>query len=86
MTLPIINIGDFENKTETEYPIGKYKNGDYKTCYHCNERFYVGEIFVNSSVDSELRGNKPTLVHIKCEPESTKLRNLIYSPKYSCIL
>lgn len=109
MPLPIIDPNHFVKLTETEYPIGKYKSGEIKYCYICNEKFYVGELFINSSHKIKERedyiqiltnefGNdvakmrlskmsrvKCVMVHQRCERNSNKLVNLIYSPNYSCI-
>ena len=109
MSLPTINISDFANRVEAEYPIGKNKSGEYKLCYICEKKFLVGDIFINSSKAIENREEyrmelekefgkevadyrierlnkvKSVLVHSKCEPDSYKIRNLIVSPKYSCI-
>ena len=109
MPLPVITTSDFENSVEAEYPIGKYKSGEYKLCYICKEQFNVGELYINSSKMFEERRKyrqsledefgkevadyrvkrlgkvKSVLVHCRCEPYSNKVKNLIYSPHYSCI-
>ena len=109
MSLPVINIADFEQRKEAEYPLGKYKSGEYRLCYICNNKFRVGDIFINSSKAIEDRKEyrnqlekefgkdvadyrisrmekvKSVLVHSNCEPKSDKIKNLIYSPYYSCI-
>ena len=57
MPLPKLRISDFSEKLEAEYPIGKYKSGESKTCYICNKKFDVGDFFVNSSkpiIDREI--------------------------------
>lgn len=55
MPLPTINTNQLLNNVEAEYPIGKYKSGEYKLCYICKKKFYVGQFFVNSSKEYENR-------------------------------
>tara|TARA_B110000208_G_scaffold183846_1_gene236981 strand:- start:117 stop:428 length:312 start_codon:yes stop_codon:yes gene_type:complete len=103
-------MSDFDNSVESEYPIGKYKSGEYKLCYVCNNKFRVGDIYINSSIAIKNRkifkdqltkefgkdvaeyrihrmGKvKSVIIHSLCQPESNQIKNLIYSPSYSCIL